>query len=72
MPVAASLCRMKETTLEANELALRAPNSQNGRLALRAPESRLDEKACIAMLAIAVSRQNLAILVTIPSFGERP
>lgn len=60
MPVAASLCRMKETTLEANELALRAP------------ESRLDEKACIAMLAIAVSRQNLAILVTILSFGERP
>lgn len=51
---------MKETTLEANELALRAP------------EPRLDEKACIAMLAIAVSRQNLAILVTIPSFGERP
>lgn len=60
MPVAARLCRMKETTLEANELALGAP------------ESRLDEKACIAMLAIAVSRQNLAILVTIPSFGERP
>ena len=60
MPVAARLCRMKETTLEANELALGAP------------ESRLDEKACIAMLAIVVSRQNLAILVTIPSFGERP
>lgn len=57
---------------ETNQLALRAPNSQNGRLAFRAPESRLDEKACIAMLAIAVSRQNLAILVTIPSFGERP
>lgn len=41
---------MKETTLEANELALRAPNSQNGRLALGAPDSS-DTFACFFLPA---------------------
>lgn len=76
MPVAASLCRMKETTLEANELALRVPdtfacfflpaNTKNQ--AHAAP----DENTQMTLLAAAVLMRKITVLIDILSIKERP
>lgn len=79
MPVAASLCRMKETTLEANELALRAPDSSDTFACFFLPANTKsqapavpDENTQMTLLAAAVLMRKITVLIDIFSIKERP
>ena len=79
MPVAASLCRMKETTLEANELALRAPDSSDTFACFFLPahaanqaSAAPDENTQMTLLAAAVLMRKITVLIDILSIKERP
>lgn len=79
MPVAASLCRMKETTLEANELALRVPDSSDTFACFFLPANTKnqahavpDENTQMTLLAAAVLMRKITVLIDILSIKERP
>lgn len=70
---------MKETTLEANELALRAPDSPDTFACFFLPANTKnqtpaapDENTQMTLLAAAVLMRKITVLIDIPSIKERP